>query len=424
MARGGQATQDGVNDRSDNRARAEMGWQFNITGSHDWFDNTSNFFAGWGDTLSMGWTDRARNVMGINDQVDKNSGSYKGGQWTGRIHGALLLGGCAPSNWARGAQLLLNGMRGASGMAGAYEAGRDAYAKGDWWGVAGAAGKGAWSLWQALQMQCFARGTPIRTPDGWKPIEHIQPGDLVLSINEHEEASPLEPQAVVGVKSSMARIWHVHLRDQIIRTSAGHPFFVKSKGWTAAGSLQIGDEIRELEGGWITVSDLCDAGVEETVYNIRVANYHTYFVGRPAWGFAVWVHNAVECQGDERMAANEAVENGDLREVTEGQLRGLDNQFGTPEFGNDRHLEFPGHVQGKFPDTVFEPNVFPGQKGPDLEWKDGPDPGFDIAELKPDSDGGRARLQEQLERWKSVWDRIRIFWYDENGDIHDGGNIQ
>lgn len=28
-----------------------------------------------------------------------------------------------------------------------------------------------------------------------------------------------------------------------------------------------------------------------TVYNIRVAEDHTYFVGREAWGFSVWVHN-------------------------------------------------------------------------------------------------------------------------------------
>ena len=28
-----------------------------------------------------------------------------------------------------------------------------------------------------------------------------------------------------------------------------------------------------------------------TVYNFRVQEDHTYFVGQPTWGFAVWVHN-------------------------------------------------------------------------------------------------------------------------------------
>ncbi|HLJ92175.1 MAG TPA: hypothetical protein VKU02_03185, partial [Gemmataceae bacterium] len=30
----------------------------------------------------------------------------------------------------------------------------------------------------------------------------------------------------------------------------------------------------------------------ETVYNLQVADHHTYFVGTPEWGWAVWAHNA------------------------------------------------------------------------------------------------------------------------------------
>jgi hypothetical protein len=32
-------------------------------------------------------------------------------------------------------------------------------------------------------------------------------------------------------------------------------------------------------------------GEEAPVYNLRVADYHTYFVGRSKWGFSVWAHN-------------------------------------------------------------------------------------------------------------------------------------
>jgi hypothetical protein len=31
-----------------------------------------------------------------------------------------------------------------------------------------------------------------------------------------------------------------------------------------------------------------DAGVDEPVYNLRAAEYHAYFVGDEARGFAVW----------------------------------------------------------------------------------------------------------------------------------------
>src|SRR5262249_40864684 len=35
-----------------------------------------------------------------------------------------------------------------------------------------------------------------------------------------------------------------------------------------------------------------DTGEFATVYNLRVADFHTYFVGCDAWGFSVWAHNA------------------------------------------------------------------------------------------------------------------------------------
>ena len=35
-----------------------------------------------------------------------------------------------------------------------------------------------------------------------------------------------------------------------------------------------------------------DTGREEVVYNGRVAEYHTYFVGDEGWGFSVWAHNS------------------------------------------------------------------------------------------------------------------------------------
>ena len=29
-----------------------------------------------------------------------------------------------------------------------------------------------------------------------------------------------------------------------------------------------------------------------TVYNLRIEEYHTYFVGCAEWGFSIWAHNA------------------------------------------------------------------------------------------------------------------------------------
>jgi len=56
--------------------------------------------------------------------------------------------------------------------------------------------------------------------------------------------------------------------------------------------MAAGDRLLSHEGKWVAVEDLFDTGEYETVYNLRVADYHTYFVGGREWGFSVWAHNA------------------------------------------------------------------------------------------------------------------------------------
>jgi len=86
-------------------------------------------------------------------------------------------------------------------------------------------------------------------------------------------------------------IWEVTVGRQVLRTTAEHPFWVRGKGWTAAKELQLGDELRSHDGRWLAVEAVQNTGREEVVYNCRVAEYHTYFVGDAAWGFSVWAHN-------------------------------------------------------------------------------------------------------------------------------------
>jgi len=40
------------------------------------------------------------------------------------------------------------------------------------------------------------------------------------------------------------------------------------------------------------VEGVRNTGRAEVVYNCRVAEYHTYFVGCEGWGFSVWAHNS------------------------------------------------------------------------------------------------------------------------------------
>ena len=150
---------------------------------------------------------------------------------------------------------------------------------------------------------CFTAGTPLLTPNGDKPIEQFKKGDEVLSRDEHSVDSPVVVSVVEEVFVRSARILNVHVAGQVIHTTAEHPFWVYNTGWTAAGKLQAGDLLSSHDGQWVAVEEVYDTGESETVYNLRVAEHHTYFVGGEDWGFSVWRHNA--CTVEQYVAQNE-----------------------------------------------------------------------------------------------------------------------
>jgi cytochrome c1 len=87
----------------------------------------------------------------------------------------------------------------------------------------------------------------------------------------------------------------VRVGGQEIRTTAEHPFYVYNKGWVAAHRLEAGDHLGSHDGQWVRVEGVEERGEYATVYNLRVADFHTYFVGCQQWGFSVWAHNSNEC---------------------------------------------------------------------------------------------------------------------------------
>ena len=84
----------------------------------------------------------------------------------------------------------------------------------------------------------------------------------------------------------------MHVGGRVIRTTDEHPFWIVDRGWTPVRDLNVGDKLITDDGRQKLVEDLHETGQWETVYNLRVSDYHTYFVGCAEWGFAVWAHNA------------------------------------------------------------------------------------------------------------------------------------
>lgn len=65
-----------------------------------------------------------------------------------------------------------------------------------------------------------------------------------------------------------------------IEATEEHPFYVKGKGWNPASSLQIGQALVLHDGTTVVIREVDTSVRFETVYNLTVANAHTYFVGR------------------------------------------------------------------------------------------------------------------------------------------------
>jgi hypothetical protein len=144
---------------------------------------------------------------------------------------------------------------------------------------------------------CFAVGTKLLSPEGPKAIEEFKVGDPITSRSEYEPGGPLEVKLVEEVFRHSAPILHLHVDGKLIRTTGKHPFFAYNKGWVNANELAVGDYLLTDDGQWAAVEDVFDTGEWEVVYNLRIADYHTYFVTDWDWGFSVWAHNACVVKG-------------------------------------------------------------------------------------------------------------------------------
>jgi hypothetical protein len=138
---------------------------------------------------------------------------------------------------------------------------------------------------------CFPAGTPVLTAEGARRIEELQAGDKLLAKPENDPHGAVAEREVEAVFVRVSPLLNLHVGEQVIRVTPEHPFWVWGKGWLAAAFLEPGDLLSSHDGRWLAVECVTDAGEVATVYNLRVAEYHTYFVGCPEWGFSVWAHN-------------------------------------------------------------------------------------------------------------------------------------
>jgi hypothetical protein len=88
--------------------------------------------------------------------------------------------------------------------------------------------------------------------------------------------------------------------------TANHPIWVKDHGWTDAAKIHVGDVLPGMATDQRVVSNVHDYGWvhNQTVYNLSIANVHTYIVG--ASGGGTLVHNCSSSNAARRAAMRDA----------------------------------------------------------------------------------------------------------------------
>ena len=114
----------------------------------------------------------------------------------------------------------------------------------------------------------------------------------MLSRDEHDINGEVQAREVEEVFRRTAQVLEIRVGHESIRTTDEHPFWVVDKGWTVARELVTGDHLTSMSGQPVPITEIIDTQEWAEVFNLRVAEFHTYFVGGDEWGFSVWAHNA------------------------------------------------------------------------------------------------------------------------------------
>ncbi|MEV8518148.1 Hint domain-containing protein, partial [Dactylosporangium sp. NPDC051484] len=142
----------------------------------------------------------------------------------------------------------------------------------------------------------FAPGTPVLMANGtWLPIEVVTEGDWVTAIDPVTGERSAQPVLTVFETQGDKHLFEVDLDGDLFDTltvTDKHPVLVDGKGWVYARDLVAGSPLRMANGDIIGVRGVYDIGQvgQATVYNLNVANIHTYVVGVDGEGLVV--HNS------------------------------------------------------------------------------------------------------------------------------------
>ena len=130
---------------------------------------------------------------------------------------------------------------------------------------------------QVSACSCLVAGTPILTESGFVPIEKIQCGDRVLAKDVESGELDFKPVLQTTVRPAV-KVASITVGETTFQASAGHHFWVSGSGWQKARDLKPGTPIHTTTG-MARVEKNEEESDPAAVYNLVVADFHTYVVG-------------------------------------------------------------------------------------------------------------------------------------------------
>ena len=179
---------------------------------------------------------------------------------------------------------------------------------------------------------CFLPGTLVLTDSGYKRIELIRPGDIVLAYNDttHTYGRKKVIRIFEHIRDTA---YQLRIGEDMINTTSDHPFFVGGR-WLRVKNLRAGDSVQTYSGAKLVIASIRLVVGRVTVHNFEVADYHTYYVSHSR----VLVHNNGPCPTQ--------------------NLRNLEQKGASSEFKNKS-----GVYEHVFTDAAGNEKVYIGQAG-------------------------------------------------------------
>ena len=130
---------------------------------------------------------------------------------------------------------------------------------------------------------CFVASTPVTTLRGYKRIENIKIGDIVLSYNETFKKNEYSEVLQTMIHDTTEEIYSLYIENEILRATGIHKFLITrndKEQWLMASELSVGDLVHFANLTYHKITKIDIAIESRTVYNFEVSGNHNYYVGK------------------------------------------------------------------------------------------------------------------------------------------------